>query len=95
MVSGLSELIGKHVLFTMVRCDNSGHVLSQNDIHGTVELVGGQPGLRRKGENKLVPLPPLYDQFEKVDREKVFELESTGEKVSDIDYTLLCIKSPH
>lgn len=92
MVHGLPELLGKHLLFTLVTCDRSGRVTAERQLYGTVEERGdNQPILHVHGSEERVPLPPLYDEYEKAGPDTLAML--AGERIRDIDYTLTCVKT--
>lgn len=94
MVKELSELAGKRMLLTIIVCDRNGDVKERSQYHGIVEDSGGEPVLQSQNTEDRIPIPPIYDQIEKVDPEQQLELEESGEKISGIEYTLTCVKSP-
>ncbi|NIQ98018.1 MAG: hypothetical protein GWO11_05935 [Desulfuromonadales bacterium] len=94
MVNGLTELTGKHLLFTMIVCDRNGEVEEKRQYHGIVENAGGEPVLHRPGSDERIPVPPMYEQVEKADPDQRISLEQSGETVEGIEYTLTCVKSP-
>lgn len=94
MVNGLNELAGKRLLFTMLVCDRDGEVQEKRQYHGIVEDEGGEPVLNADDSDERIPVPPMYEQIEKVDPGQPVELEKGGETVEGVDYTLTCVKSP-
>lgn len=94
MVKELSELVGKRMLLTIIVCDRNGEVKERSQYHGTVEDSGGEPVLQSQNTEDRIPIPPIYDQIEKIDPGQQLEMEESGEKISGIDYTLTCVKSP-
>jgi len=84
------ELIGKYILVGITIEDRRGEFKRQEQFHGVVVSVDPSAGIslalkgKRDGENKW--LPPATDIFVSASK-GTYRLRSTGESVTDPDFT--------
>ncbi|HEX9779489.1 MAG TPA: hypothetical protein VGA63_15195 [Geopsychrobacteraceae bacterium] len=90
----LQEMVGKQLLADLIQIDANGRVIRRQQYHGTLIDDHGHPALLRPGVENPFSLPELLDQYQPVDPHQTFELETTGERLTGIDYRLTFIKSP-
>ena len=92
-----SGFIGKYLLVGVTRLNNSGELLSQEQLHGVIaDITANGIDLELKGihEGETWRMPPFLEELSPASP-GIYSLRSTGEVIENPDFTFtLSIRKP-
>lgn len=80
------NIIGKKICVGIIYLDGEGKITDRVQNYGTVVAADDQVIEYALADNQgTFTVPAYYDSLETADKDLVYVLENTGEKVSDLD----------
>ena len=78
--------LGKRILVGLTYLDNDGEVNEQIQLHGIINKISDNSLLFERSDGEGEFSIPFDGELDKAEEESVYNLKSTGEKVTGVNY---------